>query len=148
VSETFNRRNTLGEDETFRINPLSIPGVKESGWGWVDHEELIKAKEVSFLLECQNVIELMKKHQSSWPFLEPILPENVPNYLSIIRDPIDIKTIEKRLSNNEYQDRAQFVEDITRIFKNCRAFNHPETTYYKSANELEDYIRPHLKALK
>lgn len=31
------RRNTLGEEETFRVNPMNIPGVKESGWGWADH---------------------------------------------------------------------------------------------------------------
>lgn len=90
----------------------------------------------------------MKKHHSSSHFLEPVLPESVPNYLTIVHNPIDLKTIEKRLSCNEYQNRAQFAEDVTRIFKNCRAFNHPETTYYKSANELEDYISPHLKALK
>lgn len=72
VGEPFVRKNAQGEDEYFRINPMDIPGVKESGWTWQDHEELIKTKEVSFLLECQNILDLLKKNQASWPFREPV----------------------------------------------------------------------------
>lgn len=34
----FTRKNPEGEEENFRINPLDIPGVKESGWTWADHD--------------------------------------------------------------------------------------------------------------
>ena len=37
VGEPFIRKNAQGEDEYFRINPMDIPGVKESGWTWQDH---------------------------------------------------------------------------------------------------------------
>lgn len=50
VAEPYVRKNGQGEEEFFRVNPMDIPGVKESGWTWQDHEELIKTKEVSFLL--------------------------------------------------------------------------------------------------
>lgn len=40
----YTRVNSMGEEETFRINPLDIPGVKESGWSFEDHDELVKAK--------------------------------------------------------------------------------------------------------
>ena len=89
----FVRTNSIGEEETFRINPLDIPGVKESGWTFEDHDELVKAKEVSFTLECQNIIELLKKHPSIWPFREPVLIEDVPDYTLIVKNPIDVKTI-------------------------------------------------------
>ena len=79
------RKNCLGEEEEFRINPMEIPGVKESGWTWQDHDELIKSKEVSFLLECQNILELLKKHQASWPFREPVSVEDVPDYTIVIK---------------------------------------------------------------
>ena len=53
----------------------------------------------------------MKKHKSSWPFLEPVNKYDVPYYYDIITDPIgiyiyiyiykniflDIKNIEKKL---------------------------------------------------
>lgn len=44
ASEPYIRKNAQGEEEYFRINPMDIPGVKESGWTWQDHEELIKTK--------------------------------------------------------------------------------------------------------
>ena len=78
----------------------------------------------------------MKKNQSSWPFREPVSLEDVPDYLSVVREPIDLKTIEKKLSNNEYKVREQFCEDILKIFKNCKLYNQPETVYFKCSNEL------------
>lgn len=30
---------------------------------------------------------------------------------------------------------------------NSRLYNQPETVYYKCANELEEYARPHIEAL-
>jgi histone acetyltransferase len=47
----------------------------------------------------------MKKHQSSWPFREPVSLEDVPDYHLVVKEPVDLKTIEKRLNNNEYKDR-------------------------------------------
>ena len=103
---------------------------------------------MSFLLECQNVLEQMKKHQSSWPFREPVSLEDVPDYNLVVKEPIDIKTIEKKLANSEYRDREQFCEDIMKIFRNCKIYNQPETVYFKCASELEEHITPHLNSLK
>ena len=82
------------------------------------------------------MLELMKKHQSSWPFREPVSLEDVPDYHLVVKEPIDLKTIEKKLSNSEYKDRDQFCEDILKIFKNCKIYNQPETVYFKCAGEL------------
>ena len=38
VKDEYVRVNGLGEEEVFRINPLEIPGVKESGWTFEDHD--------------------------------------------------------------------------------------------------------------
>lgn len=42
----------------------------------------------------------MKKHNSVWPFREPVSLDDVPDYIVIVKNPIDLKTIEKKLSNN------------------------------------------------
>jgi histone acetyltransferase len=65
-----------------------------------------------------------------------------------VKNPTDVKTIEKKLANNEYKDRESFCDDVKRIFENCRLYNQPETVYYKCAGELEEYIKPHLESLK
>ena len=64
----------------------------------------MKTKEISFQLQCSSVLDLLKKHQSVWPFREPVSLEDVPDYLTVISRPMDIKTVEKKLVNNEYSD--------------------------------------------
>jgi histone acetyltransferase len=39
----------------------------------------------------------MKRHKASWPFIDPVNRDDVSDYFTIITDPIDIKTIEKKL---------------------------------------------------
>ena len=58
----------------------------------------------------------MKKQPSVWPFREPVSLNDVPDYTVIVKNPIDLKTIEKKLGNNEYKDRECFCEDIKRLF--------------------------------
>lgn len=79
------------------IKPESIPGILESGWTIEDYNELRRQKERTLMISCQQIIDLMRKHKSSWPFSEPVNKEDVPDYYDVISEPIDIKSIEKKL---------------------------------------------------
>lgn len=65
----------------------------------------------------------MRKHKSAWPFLEPVNKDDVPDYYDVIDDPIDIKTIEKRLQTNYYTTKDIFIKDVKRIFSNATKYN-------------------------
>ena len=69
---TNEKNNIGGEEEVLKINPEKIPGVLEGGWTWADHEELKKTKERSFQLQCQNLLDTLRKFKHSWPFHEPV----------------------------------------------------------------------------
>jgi hypothetical protein len=60
----------------------------------------MKTKELSFQLQCSSILDLLKKYSSSWPFREPVSLDDVPDYNSIVKKPIDLKTIEKKLVNS------------------------------------------------
>jgi histone acetyltransferase len=144
----LHRTTSTGEVEHFRVDPMLLPGVREAGWSWAEHEELMKTRQLSFLLECQHVLELVKKHQAAWPFREAVSLADVPDYTAVVKDPVDLKTIETRLAANQYPDKLKFCADVDRLFSNCKLYNQPETMYYKCAVELEEYTRPHLQALR
>jgi hypothetical protein len=57
--------------------------------------------------------------------------EKVPDYLRIVKQPIDLKTIEEKLSRNQYRDIEDFYRDIDKIFQNCRIYNKNSSIYYK-----------------
>lgn len=51
-----------------------------------------------------KILQLLRKHKYSGPFLEPVDPYalNIPDYFDIIKEPMDLGTIEKNLKNNMY----------------------------------------------
>lgn len=44
LAKGYTYRNSDGEEEQLRIDPMQIPGVQEGGWTWNDHEELRKTR--------------------------------------------------------------------------------------------------------
>lgn len=98
---------------------------------------------------CFNfIIEQMIADNSSWPFKEPVGPEVAPDYYEIIRDPIDLRTMQERVNSGYYDNIAKFVDDVERMFRNCKIYNKRDTVYYKMAEKLEAVIKPFLDQLK
>jgi len=46
-----------------------------------------------------------------------------------------------------YQARADIDEDLKLMFSNCVTFNGPQHEVTKRANELEEFLRPKVRAL-
>ena len=57
----------------------------------------------------------------------------------------DLKTMSERLKNRYYCNKRLFIADMNRIFTNCRAYNQPDTDYYKCANSLEKFFQSKMK---
>jgi hypothetical protein len=47
----------------------------------------------------------------------------IPNYLEIVREPMDIQTIEKNLKGKSYATPSQFHADVNKIIQNSFEFN-------------------------
>jgi nucleosome-remodeling factor subunit BPTF len=52
----------------------------------------------------------------------------------------DLKQIESKIANHEYVCLADFIKDMTKIFDNCRYYNHRDSTFCKCAEDLEAYF--------
>lgn len=54
--------------------------------------------------------------------------------------------MEKKLEERkEYLSKEAFVNDLQLIFDNAKAYNKPNTIYYRYAVNLEEYIKPHVE---
>ncbi|KAK6458746.1 Bromodomain-containing protein [Scheffersomyces xylosifermentans] len=75
----------------------------------------------------QTVKELVsKKHMGyNFPFLAPVdaVALNIPNYHEIVKEPMDLGTVQSKLANNQYENGDEFEHDVRLVFKNCYAFN-------------------------
>ena len=53
---------------------------------------------------------------------------------------VDLKKIERNVNSRNYKNLAAFIGDVTRIFENCRYFNHGGAGLAKSAENLEQFL--------
>ncbi|KAG2328995.1 hypothetical protein Bca4012_021384 [Brassica carinata] len=140
-----------------RIRAEDIPGLRDAGWtpdqwghtryklfsGSVDNAT--KQKQLNTLIRV--LLKTMQDHADAWPFKEPVDALDVPDYYDIIKDPIDLKTIAKRVESEEYYVTLDmFVADARRMFNNCRTYNSPDTIYYKCATRLETHFHSKVQA--
>ncbi|NXK66984.1 BRDT protein, partial [Sylvietta virens] len=85
------------------------------------------------------VMRAMWRHNFSWPFHQPVdaAALNLPDYYTIIKKPMDLGTIKKRLEHNYYTRAAECIEDFKTMFWNCYMYNKPGDDIVFMAEELE-----------
>ncbi|NXA89804.1 BRDT protein, partial [Melanocharis versteri] len=85
------------------------------------------------------VMRALWRHNFSWPFHQPVdaAALNLPDYYTIIKKPMDLGTIKKRLEHNYYTKAAECIEDFKTMFWNCYMYNKPGDDIVFMAEELE-----------
>lgn len=71
------------------------------------------------------VLKELWKHKFAWPFYQPVDAQklNLPDYYKIIRHPMDMGTIRKRLETHFYRSAEDCIGDFNQMFMNCCTYN-------------------------
>ncbi|XP_051987780.1 nucleosome-remodeling factor subunit BPTF-like isoform X3 [Xyrauchen texanus] len=96
----------------------------------------------------RRILRSLQAHKMAWPFLEPVDSNDAPDYYGIIKEPMDLSTMEERIQKRFYSKLTEFVADMTKIFDNCRYYNPSDSTFYQCAEFLESFFVQKLKAFK
>ncbi|KAJ4476755.1 bromodomain-containing protein [Lentinula aciculospora] len=108
---------------------------------------------------CQSTVRSLKKMKDASPFLRPVDPValNIPHYPSIIKNPMDLSTIERKLTasnpvkpdpnslNPRYRTAEEFVADVRLIISNCVTFNGPDHVITAMAKRVEEVFDKQVK---
>lgn len=110
---------------------------------------------------CAEILELVSSHAKAGPFMVPVDPEalNIPTYFDVIKHPMDLGTMQKKLDagdysinlpppegEDEYTIRSNsiqtmvygpFYDDLIRIFDNATTFNPPGDWIHNEAVALK-----------
>ncbi|ODV79611.1 uncharacterized protein CANTADRAFT_49602 [Suhomyces tanzawaensis NRRL Y-17324] len=82
----------------------------------VGQEELYEA--------CEKVVlELRGYTEHSTPFLNKVSKREAPNYGLIIKKPMDLNTVMKKLKSLAYSSKQEFLDDVMLIWSNCLTYN-------------------------
>jgi hypothetical protein len=82
----------------------------------------------------------LNKHRQSWPFTEPVDPAEVPDYHSIVKKPMDLKTMEDNCISDLYTSPQKFIDDFALMMNNAVLYNMEDTPVYKSVDPFEKYF--------
>ncbi|XP_008327842.1 bromodomain-containing protein 4 [Cynoglossus semilaevis] len=96
-----------------------------------------QTNQLQYLLK--GVVKALWKHQFAWPFHAPVdaIKLNLPDYYSIIKNPMDMGTIKKRLENSYYWNAQECIQDFNTMFTNCYIYNKPGDDIVLMAEALE-----------
>ena len=88
--------------------------------------EADRAKRMGAMFKkCSSLLKTCGKQQWAWFFAQPVDPValNLPDYFSIIKQPMDFSTIDQKLARGEYIWPKEFQADMELVFNNCTLYN-------------------------
>lgn len=71
-------------------------------------------------------------------FASPVSEEAVPGYHAVVRYPMDLSTIRKKLLENQYTKDADLEDDVARMITNALEFNDKDSEYYSLARDMRE----------
>lgn len=120
-----------------QIDPMSIAAIKATGWS--EDMDLMARQprrnpSHSLLMSLHSTLA---NSSAAWPFMLPVNGDEVHDYYDVIKEPMDLATMEQKLDKDQYETVEDFIKDVLLIVRNCKRYNAETTPYAKAANKLE-----------
>ncbi|TDL25922.1 hypothetical protein BD410DRAFT_764142 [Rickenella mellea] len=130
----------FGENGT--VDAKDVPGLRETGWTPSMQTETQRALARSpQYAAMRRILTDLQGHSLAWAFVAPVNGDEVPDYYSVIKNPMDLSTMEHKLETNQYHTVDAFVADAQLIFRNCKTYNPETSIYYRNATTLEKHLK-------
>lgn len=90
--------------------------------------------------KCLEILKVLQSHQHGWVFNSPVDPVELglPDYFEVIKKPMDLGTIKKRLENGCYHSIDEFEDHVHLTFDNAMAYNPDGSVVWNMAKEMKD----------
>ncbi|KAJ2452936.1 hypothetical protein EV183_002605 [Coemansia sp. RSA 2336] len=97
------------------------------------------ATTVTLKSSLQRLVRRIRKRDSYGFFLEPVDTEAVPDYLSVISQPMDLGTMQAKVEAEQYRSINEFRSDLLLVCANARKYNGTSSIYAKAADRVQEY---------
>ncbi|XP_074865897.1 histone acetyltransferase p300 isoform X5 [Carettochelys insculpta] len=137
------------KDEEERPN---TPATQTSPVAGQSKRKIFKPEELRQAL-MPTLEALYRQDPESLPFRQPVDPQllGIPDYFDIVKNPMDLSTIKRKLDTGQYQEPWQYVDDIWLMFNNAWLYNRKTSRVYKYCSRLaevfEQEIDPVMQSL-
>ncbi|KAJ3446931.1 hypothetical protein M0813_16272 [Anaeramoeba flamelloides] len=122
--------------------PLSqIDGLKQ-----ICNQEFYK--KMTLKNELRTLFNYLTNLPDTSIFQEPVDAEDVPDYYTVIKNPMDFSKMKKKLENGEYIEKKLFIHDVQLIIDNCKKYNRKETVFYAYGENFERSFHEKLQSME
>lgn len=98
-----------------------ISDVRKNRSKWASEEKI--GQEELYEAAEKVVLELRGYTEHSTAFLNKVNKRDAPNYFNVIKHPMDLNSVMKKLKGFQYKSKDEFVSDLMLIWKNCLTYN-------------------------
>jgi histone acetyltransferase len=119
------------------VDPMEIDAIRATGWSKAMDELARQPRRNPSHPLLLQLLSALQNSSSSWPFLQPVNGDEVHDYYDVIKEPMDLSTIEAKLEKDQYDIVDDFVKDVLLMVRNCKRYNAESTPYAKAANKME-----------
>ncbi|XP_057975962.1 transcription initiation factor TFIID subunit 1-like [Malania oleifera] len=117
-----NDRRLAEWDQTAKRRPVFELGSYSSDCGPPTKRR--RGGEVGLANILERIVESLKDaYEVSYLFLKPVSKKEAPDYLHIIKRPMDLSTIKEKVRKMEYKSREEFRHDVWQISYNAHEYN-------------------------
>ena len=84
--------------------------------------------------------KLYRQDPESIPFRDPVDPHKlgIPDYFDIIKKPMDLATIRRKIDTGQYKDPWEYVDDVWLMFDNAWLYNRKTSRVYRCCTKLSE----------
>lgn len=89
--------------------------------------------------KCLSVLKTLQEHDCFWVFAKAVDPVELglPDYFDIIKKPMDLGTVQKKLETGQYHSIDDFNSDIRLTFENAVTYNEPGSVVNDMATNMK-----------
>ncbi|GAA0140097.1 DNA-binding transcription factor [Lithospermum erythrorhizon] len=100
--------------------------------------------------QCETLLQRLMSHDVAYVFKEPVdtVKLNIPDYLTIIKQPMDLGTIKGKLFSGQYSDPLGFAADVRLTFSNAMTYNPQGNAVHTMAKTLSKFFMVRWKQIE
>lgn len=109
-----------------------------------------RAADAIVMNQCETLLKRLMSHQHGWVFNKPVDVKalNIPDYFTVIKNPMDLGTINGKISSGAYSSLLEFATDVRLTFTNAMTYNPPGNDVHIMADTLSKYFEVRWKTIE
>lgn len=137
--DTSRKRSLAGDGNAPLSADLVAAAQRAAAAADAARADMLSSSEVMLPMKrCRALLEPLKQEKIAGFFLQPVDPValKLPDYLVIVKRPMDLGTIEGKLQEGSYTSPGDFVDEVRLVWSNARLYNAAATVVHQAALEL------------